>query len=79
MPLIGRFILALALVALGLGVVYVGLSGIGKVVGAVGSTVGGFVDGVTATPSPTPSFAEVSDAPSVKAPCGVVQLRDCRR
>ena len=68
MPLVGRLILALALVALGLGVVYVGVSGIGKVVGALGSTVGGFVDGVTATPSPTPSFAEVSDAPSVKAP-----------
>ncbi len=68
MPFVGRLILALALVALGLGVAYVGLSGIGKVVGAVGSTVGGFVDGVTATPSPTPSFAEVSDAPTVAAP-----------
>ena len=68
MPFVGRLIFALALVALGLGVVYVGMSGIGTVVGAVGSTVGGFVDGVTATPSPTPSFAEVSDAPTVKAP-----------
>jgi hypothetical protein len=68
MPFIGRLIMALALVALGLGVFYVGMSGIGAVVGAVGSTVGGFVDSVTATPSPTPSFAQVSDAPTVKAP-----------
>ena len=30
------------------------MGGIGTVVGAVGSTVGGFVDGVTATPTPDP-------------------------
>ena len=68
MPFIGRLILALALVAMGLGVIYVGISGLGTVVNAVGSTVGGIVDGVTATPSPAPSIAEVSDAPSVAAP-----------
>ncbi len=68
MPFVGRLILALALVALGLGVLYVGMGGLGRVVGAIGSTVGGFVEGVTATPSPTPSFAQVSDSPLVKAP-----------
>ena len=68
MPLVGRLILALALVALGLGVLYVGMGGLGKVVGAIGSTVGGFVDGVTATASPKPSEALVSDAPSIEAP-----------
>lgn len=68
MPLIGRLIMALALVALGLGVLYVGMGGLGKVVGAVGSMAGGFVAGVTATPSPQPSVATISDAPSVEAP-----------
>ena len=68
MPFIGRLIMALALVALGLGVLYVGLGGIGRVVGAIGSTVGGFVEGVTATPTPIPSVAVISDAPLVKAP-----------
>ena len=54
--------------ALGLGVLYVGMGGLGKVVGAIGSTVGGFVDGVTATPSPRPSVLPISDAPTIKAP-----------
>ncbi len=60
--------MALAVVALGLGVLYVGMGGLGKVVGAVGSTVGGFVEGVTATPTPRPSVVVISDAPSVQAP-----------
>ena len=60
--------MALALVALGLGVLYVGMGGLGKVVGAVGSLAGGFVEGITATPSPPPSFVPISDAPSVQAP-----------
>jgi len=68
MPFIGRLIMALALVALVLGVLYVGMGGLGKVAGAIGSTLGGFVDGVTATPSPRPSFEPISDAPSVQAP-----------
>jgi hypothetical protein len=68
MPFVGRLILALALVALGLGVLYVGMGGVGKVVGAVGSTVGGFVKNITATPSPQPSIATISGAPSVQAP-----------
>lgn len=68
MPLVGRLIMALALVALGLGVLYVGMGGLGKVVGTIGSMAGGFVAGVTATPSPQPSVATISDAPSVQAP-----------
>ena len=68
MPLIGRLIMALALVALGLGVLYVGMGGLGKAVGAIGSLAGGFVQGVTATASPQPSVATISDAPSVQAP-----------
>ena len=68
MPLIGRVIMALALVALGLGVLYVGMGGLGKVVGAIGSTVGGFVDEVTATAAPRSSVVPVSDAPTVQAP-----------
>lgn len=68
MPLAGRLVLALALVALGAAVLYVGVGGLGTVAGAIGSTVGGFVDDVTATPIPSVTPVPVSDVPSVVSP-----------
>lgn len=52
----------------GIGVLYVGAGGAASVVGAVGSTLGGFVDGVTATPVPSPTPVVIHDAPSIQSP-----------
>ena len=67
-PLAGRIVLALAVVALAAGVLYVGVGGLSTVAGAIGSTVGGFVDDVTATPIPSSTPIPVSDIPSVVSP-----------
>lgn len=54
--------------AMGAGVLYVALGGIRTVTGGLGSTVAGFVDDVTATPTPTPKVEVVSDAPLLAPP-----------
>lgn len=53
---------------LGAVVLYVAIGGLRTVVGGIGSTLAGFVDGVTATPSPSVTPVPVSDAPSLAAP-----------
>jgi Glucodextranase, domain B len=68
MPIIGRIALSLAIIGLGAGVLYVGAGGLGKVAGTLGTTLTGFVDDVTATPSPIPSVAVVSGTPSLDPP-----------
>jgi Glucodextranase, domain B len=68
MPIVVRLAFIAAVVALGLGVLYVGMNGLGLIVGGLGSTVTGFVDDVTSTPSPTPTVAVRSDAPSIQQP-----------
>jgi hypothetical protein len=68
LPWIFRLALIAGLVALGAGVLYVGAHGFGMVVGGVGSTLGGFVKGVTSTPSPSPIVEDVSLAPSLDQP-----------
>jgi hypothetical protein len=68
LPLVGRFLLAAAVIAVAAGVLYVGAGGIGSVANSLRSTFTGFVEGVTATPSPTPTPLVVSDAPSIEAP-----------
>lgn len=67
-PLAGRIVLALAVVALAAGVLYVGVGGLSTVAGTIGSTVGGFVDDVTKTPVPSATPTPVSNAPSVVSP-----------
>jgi hypothetical protein len=67
-PLIGQVTLALAMLAIAAGVLYVGVGGLSTVASAVGSTVTGFVDDVTATPTPAPSEAILSDAPLIESP-----------
>lgn len=54
--------------ALGAGVLYLGMGGFGRVVGGLGSSVAGFVQGVTATAKPKPSVASISDPPSLEQP-----------
>jgi hypothetical protein len=63
-----RFALVAAVLALCAGVLYVGVNGFGMVAGGISSTLGGFVAGVTSTPSPRPVVQVVSDAPSVEQP-----------
>ncbi|MEO8438187.1 MAG: Ig-like domain-containing protein [Chloroflexota bacterium] len=68
MPLIFRLGLLAAVLALSAGVLFVGLKGFGGIVGGIGSTFGGFVAGVTSTPSPRPIVPIVADAPSLEQP-----------
>jgi Glucodextranase, domain B len=68
LPWVFRIALLAAILALGAGVLYVGARGFGVVVGGVGSTLNGFVQGVTATPSPSPVAQEASLAPKLDQP-----------
>lgn len=68
LPLIGKLGLIAAVGLLGVGVLYLGVGGLGKLVGGIGSALGGFVVAVTATPTPRPSIATVSDAPTLQEP-----------
>jgi len=63
-----RLALVAAVLALSAGVLYVGVKGFGVVAGGIGSTLGGFVAGVTSTPSPRPVVEVVSDPPSLEQP-----------
>ena len=63
-----RIGLIAAVLALGVGVLYIGARGLGSVVGGIGSALGGFVQGVTSTPLPKASAILVSDAPSLAQP-----------
>lgn len=67
-PLAGRLVLALAIVAMGAAVLYVGIGGVGSVAKAIGSTITGFVEAVTTTPIPSLAPVVVSDAPSIVSP-----------
>lgn len=66
--MVGRIVLVIAVVALAGGVLYVGAGGFTTVAGAVGSTLTGFVEDVTATPTPAPTEVPVSEVPSLASP-----------
>ena len=68
MPIILRVAMVLAIVGLGAVVVYVGAGGLGVVATSLGKTFSGFVAGVTATPSPSPTVVTISDAPTLAPP-----------
>lgn len=68
LPLIGKLGLIAAVGVLGVGVLYLGAGGLGNLVGGIGSALGGFVVSVTTTPTPRPSIATVSDAPTLQEP-----------
>jgi hypothetical protein len=67
-PLAGRLALGVAVVVVAALVLYVGAGGVGFVAGALGNTIGSFVQGVTATPTPAPTVSIVSEAPSLESP-----------
>ncbi len=67
-PLPARLLLVVALVALG-GVVFMtATGGLGVLVGALGSSLSGFVNQVTATPLPSATQLIVADAPVIQSP-----------
>lgn len=68
LPLTGKLGLIAAVGVLGVGVLYLGAGGLGNLVGGIGSALGGFVVSVTTTPTPRPSIATVSDAPTLQEP-----------
>lgn len=67
-PLIGQLTLAAVILVIAAGVLYVGVGGLSTVAGALGATLTGFVDDITATTTPAPSVVEVSDAPLIESP-----------
>jgi hypothetical protein len=68
MPIVVRIAMTLAVIALGAVVLYLGAGGLRTVAASLGTTFSGFVQGVTATPSPAPTVLTVSDAPSLAPP-----------
>ena len=68
MPIVIRLMLAVAVVALGVGVLYVGAGGLSRVAGAVSTSFGGFVDELVATPVPSATDVPISDAPLLEPP-----------
>ena len=66
--MVGRFVLVIAVVALAAGVLYLGAGGLTTVAGTVGSTLTGFVEDVTATPTPSPTEVPTTTAPTVMSP-----------
>ncbi|MEW5992510.1 MAG: Ig-like domain-containing protein [Chloroflexota bacterium] len=68
LPLPARVVLVVAVVALG-GAVYVtATGGIGSLVRALGTSLSGFVDELTATPTPSSTPIIVADAPIITLP-----------
>ncbi|HEX5015511.1 MAG TPA: Ig-like domain-containing protein [Candidatus Limnocylindrales bacterium] len=63
-----RLLFVAAVVGLGAGVLFVASGGIGRVADALGSTVTGFVDDITATPVPSEVPPELAEAPSIEKP-----------
>jgi hypothetical protein len=68
LPLPARVLLVVAVVALG-GAVYVtATGGIGSLVHALGTSLSGFVDNLTATPTPSSTPLVIADAPVIASP-----------
>ena len=64
-PLAGRLLLGLAVIAVAVGVLYVGARGLGTVATSVGGVVTGFIEGVTATPVPSATPVVAPRSPSI--------------
>jgi hypothetical protein len=67
-PLVGRLLLITVVVAIAVGVLYIAVGGANRVMASLSSSVGGFIQGVTATPVPSATPLAVSDAPSIESP-----------
>jgi hypothetical protein len=63
-----RLLFAVAVVALGAGVLFVANGGVGRAAAFLGSTMAGFVDDLSATPAPSVAPLVVASAPTLQAP-----------
>lgn len=63
-----RSLLVAALVVLGVAVFSTASGGIGRVAGMLGASVGGFIDDISATPSPSSTETIASDSPLIAGP-----------
>jgi hypothetical protein len=63
-----RLVLVGAIVVLGAAVFSTATGGLGRVAGLLGASVGGFIDDISATPSPSPTEVIVSDSPLIAGP-----------
>ncbi|HEX5590506.1 MAG TPA: hypothetical protein VFX65_09475 [Candidatus Limnocylindrales bacterium] len=68
LPLAARFLLVVAVVALGGAVFVTATGGVGSLVRALGSSLSGFVDNITATPTPSSTPVIVAGAPVIASP-----------
>jgi len=57
-----------AVAVLGVTVLYVGVGGLGGVVGGISASLAGFVTSITAAPTPRPSVVSISDPPTLQQP-----------
>lgn len=68
LPVVAKLGLVAAVAVLGVTVLYVGVGGLGGVVGGISASLAGFVTSITAAPTPRPSVVAVSDPPSLQQP-----------
>jgi hypothetical protein len=68
LPLPFQVLFAIAVVALGAGVLFVANGGIGRVADAINSSFAGFVEDLTATPVPSATPLVIADAPLLDKP-----------
>jgi hypothetical protein len=68
LPLPFQVLFAVAVVALGAGVLFVANGGIGRVADAINSSFAGFVEDLTATPVPSATPLVIADAPFLDKP-----------
>jgi glucodextranase-like protein len=68
LPLVAKLGLVAAVALLGVTVLYLGAGGLGRVVGGISASLGGFITNITAAPTPKPSVAAISDPPSLQQP-----------
>ena len=63
-----RLLLAIAVASLGVAVLLVATGGFARVASAIGSSFGGFVGSITATPVPSAADPEAADSPVLEVP-----------
>ena len=63
-----RLLFAVAVVALGAGVLFIANGGVGRAAAFLGSSLAGFVDNLAATPAPSAAPVVVASAPVLKSP-----------